>query len=359
MNEKQKHSPVEYSEITGRKKELNETIKRLQSGQSVALIAPRRFGKTALLQQVLKEVKGDQNSAVFIDLLAKSTSELLSNALIKETLKNHKLHKEFLAARISKDSFYSNEGLRNIVAAFPHIARMDDISDAGDLLSECLDFPNALSLSLNQRMFCGYDNFGNSTNSDPGGKLTKLITKKTGQHTNTSYLFAGRNESVFLPQNKTYLIQLGYIENQWLIESLNKKFARLKIKLPKKYVAKVVSFTKGHPYYTQLAFYQTILANALNGTAPKPKELISQLLSAERGYIEKVWEDLTHNKEYLLSLLALSEGSENIYQRLKSTKINVARAQKNLEGMGYLMKKESGGYTIADPLLEYWLRKNS
>ena len=82
------------------------------------------------------------------------------------------------------------------------------------------------------------------------------------------------------------------------------------------------------------------------------------LLTAEQAYVENTWEDLSHNKEYAFTMLALSEGSKNIYQRLKSKRINVARAQKNLEALGYLLKKETGGYAIADPILKYWLRKN-
>ena len=343
-----------------RKRELKVLLDRIQAGQSVAIIAPRRFGKTSLIRQALQQSKGNNTSTAFIDLLSNSTPELLSTTLIKEALKNHKLHKEFLAARQSVGSFYISNGLRPIVAAFPFIARFDDDSiDEWELLSESIDFPDTLSSSLNQRLICAYDEFGNGANSDPGGKLIKLITAKTGLHASTTYLFAGCNESAVLPLNEVHLIRLGYMEKQLLIDSLNKKFARYKIKLPRKFTDDIVNFTKGHPYYTQLAFYQTILVNSLDGFAPRPKELINHLLTVEKGYIEKVWEDLSRNKEYIYTLLALTEGSKNIYHRLKSKKINVARAQKNLEGMGYLMKNEMGGYTIADPLLEYWLRKNS
>jgi len=152
---------------------------------------------------------------------------------------------------------------------------------------------------------------------------------------------------------------MGYIENQFLIDSLNKKFDRLKIKLPRKYSASMVNLTKGHPYYNRLAFEQIILEHSLHGTIHSIKDLRKLLLAAEKAYIEKVWEDLSHNKEYLHTMLALSQGSENIYQRLKAKKINVARAQNKLEGMGYLMKRESGGYSIADPLFEYWLKQNN
>lgn len=360
MQKKSEPFRAVYKENTGRKKELKELLKSLQTGQNVAIIAPRRFGKTALITQALQQVKSKQVSTAYIDLLSSSTTELLSSALIKEALKNHKLHKEFMAARKGLGSFYTNKGLETIAAAFPYITRLNDNSlDTWDLLSKCLDFPHLLSASLNQKLVCAYDNYGNGIHSDSGGRLAELLTSKIGQHTPTTHLLAGRNESAFLLLKGIHVIRMGYIENQILIDSLNKKFSRLKIKRPGKYTNNLVGKTKGHPYYTRLAFEQIVLKHALTGVIPSPRDLMKLLMAAEKGYIEKVWEDLSHNKEHLHTMLALSRGSENIYQRLKAKKINVARAQKNLEGMGYLMKKESGGYSIADPLLAYWLIKNS
>jgi len=359
MSKRSEPARAFYKENTGREKELKELLKSLQTGQNVAIIAPPRFGKTALITQALQQFKGKPISTAYIDLLSNSTTELLSNSLIKETLKNHKLHKEYISARKDLGSFYTNKGLQTIAAAFPFITRLDDHSlDTWELLSKCLDFPHVLSSSLNQKLICAYDNYGNGLHLESGGRLAKLVSSKIGQHTSTTHLLAGRNESAFLSLKAIHLIRMGFIESQFLIDSLDKKFTRLKIKMPRKYTNALVYMTKGHPYYTKCAFEQIILEHSLNGTIPSPKELKNLLMAAEKGYIEKVWEDLLHNKEYLHTMLALSQGSKNIYQRLQSMKINVARAQKNLELMGYLMKKESGGYAIADPLLEYWLRKN-
>jgi hypothetical protein len=360
MKKKSLAVKVNYKEHTGRKKELKDLLQCLQTGQNVAIIAPRRFGKTALITQALKQIKGENISIIYLDLLSNSTTELLSNTLIKETLKNQKLHKEFMAARKDQDSFYTSKGLQTIAAAFPYITRLDDKSlDKWELLNQCMDFPHMLSASLNQKLVCAIDNLGNGIHSDAGGRLAKLIPSKLRQHTRTPHLLAGRNESAFLSLEGIHLIRMGYIENQILIDSLERKFTRLKIKLPPKYADSLVNMTKGHPYYTRLAFEQIMLAYSLENLLPQSKDLMKRLQAAVKNYIEKVWEDLSHNKEHFHTMLALSRGSKNIYQRLQYRKINVARAQKNLEGMGYLMKKESGGYAIADPLLEFWLRKNS
>jgi len=56
-------------------------------------------------------------------------------------------------------------------------------------------------------------------------------------------------------------------------------------------VKNIVGLMKGHPYYTQLAFQQVVLVNALEGTPPSEIELLHRLLLVEKDYLEKVWED--------------------------------------------------------------------
>jgi hypothetical protein len=115
--------------------------------------------------------------------------------------------------------------------------------------------------------------------------------------------------------------------------------------------------TKGHPYYTQQAIRQVILSYVLEGNIPRKKDLPEHLLRLEKNYLEQTWESIARNKEYVQIMLALPSGSTNIYPRLKSRGINVARAQKNLEEMGLLFKNQQSGYSIADPLLALWIRK--
>lgn len=343
-----------------RKKELQVLLDLLAAGQSVALIAPRRFGKSSLIKQALRQIKGANRINVFIDLLSSSTTELLSTALIRETLKNFNLHKEFMAARTGVTSFYTNKDLHQLAAAFPFIARLDDETlTEEELLSECFHFPEALSSSQNRPLICAFDGFGTGLISATGGQLLPLITSKIEPHNSTTYLLSGRNESAFRPLKDFQIIHLGYQEKQQSMDSLKNSFNSLKIKIPHKLTTEIVTFTKGHPYYTQLAFQQTLLIHSLEGSTPNLKELRNHMLAAESSYMEKVWEDLSGNKEHREVLLALTEGSKNIYRRLKAKKINVARAQKDLEGMGYLIKRKSGGYKIADPLFKYWLRKSS
>ena len=49
--------PVHGKDLIGREKEIRELIYLLKGGQSIVLIAPRRFGKTSLIMEVMKRMK--------------------------------------------------------------------------------------------------------------------------------------------------------------------------------------------------------------------------------------------------------------------------------------------------------------
>jgi len=96
----------------------------------------------------------------------------------------------------------------------------------------------------------------------------------------------------------------------------------------------------------------------MEGSVPTPEKLLKQMIAVEKDYLEKVWEGISTNREYIYTLKTIAESEENIYKKLKPKKINVARAIKNLEGMGLLFKSETKGYYLSDPLLKYWILKH-
>jgi hypothetical protein len=360
--------PVTGRTFIGREKELGLLLEYIKMGQSVVLIGPRRFGKTSLVLEALARLRKAQYYTAYIDIFSNPTLDLLSLTITGEVLKNHKLHKQFYSARKSAATIIQNIKLKTVLDDFQFIIGFaDSQKDEWELIAESIDFVDAFSKKHKAEMVCVYDEFGDINKFDPKGNLIKMFRSKIQQHTQTTYIFSGSYESVmqnmFVSNKSPFfrfarIIRLGYIEAPPLLAYLKSSFKGLNIDCPESFPGEIVTHTMGHPYYTQLAFQQAILFNALNGKLPDTNILMDQMLYVEKDYLEKVWEDISGNREYVLVLRSIAESGRNIYKRLKTKNINIARATKKLEGIGLLFKSKDKGYYISDPLLKRWIVQN-
>lgn len=67
-------NPFKYGTVVGgsyfinRKKEISQIKNDLISGNNIILYAPRRYGKTSLIMEILKKLKKEKVKTVYIDL---------------------------------------------------------------------------------------------------------------------------------------------------------------------------------------------------------------------------------------------------------------------------------------------------
>ena len=82
-------NPFAYGELvaddtfTDRTRELAELAADVRNGLSVAVIAPRRYGKSSLVRAALAEVAADGVLAIEVDLMTTPTKERLAAKLAK------------------------------------------------------------------------------------------------------------------------------------------------------------------------------------------------------------------------------------------------------------------------------------
>src|ERR1041384_8782172 len=82
-------NPFTYGDLvadesfTDRHDELAQLKSDILNGQNVAVIAPRRYGKSSLVRTALSELIGDDVLVVEVDLMAAPTKERLAGKLAK------------------------------------------------------------------------------------------------------------------------------------------------------------------------------------------------------------------------------------------------------------------------------------
>lgn len=366
MSELNVGNPVLGKDFIGREEEIKYITELLQLGQSIVLIAPRRYGKTSLVMEVLSKLKNQQSYSAFIDIFSIPTLEMLPVQITKEVLKNHKLDQAFASTKNSAIAMIKNLKLKTAIEDFEFILGFSEQKENNwELLEESIDFIDQFSIKHNKKMVCAFDEFGDIKKLD-GNHIVKLFRSKLQMHKNTSYIFSGSYESVmaslFLEKKSPFfrfarIINLGAIEKEKFLTHYKHHIKKHQINIEESFLRQLLDFTNGHPYYSQLALQELIIFHALNKRNPEFEELLAQMVRVEKNYIEKSWEEISVRKELVKTILAVIQNEKQIYGTLKNSGINIYRALKTLTLNGTLLKNEKG-YQLSDPLFRYWIEQN-
>jgi len=105
--------PVTGSELIGRENEISQILQTLKAGQSIAIIAPRRFGKTSIMLEVLQRLSKNGYFTGNIDIFTIPNIGQLALEITGQVLKNRKLDEAFNKLRTNLTEILKNVKFRN------------------------------------------------------------------------------------------------------------------------------------------------------------------------------------------------------------------------------------------------------
>jgi len=356
--------PVKGMDFIGREDEINLIIEYIKMGQSVVVIAPRRFGKSSLVIEVLNRLKKQKWYTGWVDIFEYANPEELSQSIVEEVLDNKGLKTAYQKAKGSVMALIKSIQLKSVVEDFEFIIGIEDPDmDGATQFGYALDFVNSLPEKSGKKMAFAFDEYGDMLKFNAAEELVKMTRAKVQKHDNATYIFSGSYESVmetlFMEQKSPFYrlartIKLGYLKFDDLKKYMVKKLKSYDVKPDIQLIEDSIDFLKGHPYYCQLALQQMYLFEMTQRKAPSFDELLELIINVDRGYIEKSWESLSGSRENVLILKHLSKQEEGVYSINSIKKVNPSRAIKKLEGQGILYRTEKG-YTFYDPVFQYWI----
>ena len=359
-------NPVTGNDFVGREDEIKYILELLRLGQNIVLIAPRRYGKTSLILEILSKIQPEDTYSAFIDIFSIPNLEILSSQIAEAVLKNHKLDTIFAKTKNSALAMIQNLSLKAAIEDFEFIIGFSERKENNwELLEKSIDFIDQFAEKHQKKMVCVFDEFGDIKKLD-GNQIVKLFRSKLQLHKNTSYIFSGSYESamsnLFIEKNAPFfrfarVINLGKIEKTKFLSFYKTQIDKYQIDFNEDELKKILDFTGGHPYYSQLALQEIIIFTALNNKPPLYSEILSLMLNSEKNYIEKTWEEFSATKEIVKTILAVIQDDKKPYSSLKNSGINIYRALKTLVMNGTLFKTENG-FELSDPLLQLWIEIN-
>ncbi len=357
--------PVAGNDFAGRKQELGAIRHFLQNGQSVVVIAPRRFGKTSLILTILHELQKSGAYVADVDLFTIVNKKRLAEAIVEKTIENKKI--DSIVSRIRKgvSQVFKNIEMKQVIEDYQLVLKFAESHVApDDLLEPALDFPQKFAEKEKRDFYFFYDEFADVAKLN-GDDLIKLMRGKFQRHSNVCYIFAGSHESLMkelftIRKSAFYkfarIIYLEEIAASDFMDYIRKRFKQEEIGVSDEALKRILGKTRCHPYYTQLlcGFIHYIIAGEKKKVEPgEIEDGYEEAFISEQTYLEKLWEELTVAQiETLFRIIS----PEKLYSN--EIRTNVGRSVKSLLFKGIIRRTSRGKYGMIDPFFEEFLRRN-
>ena len=343
-------SIVDGKYFTDRKQEQAFLTQILQSPNHAVLISPRRFGKSSLVSETLKNEKRE---IIFLNMQAITSPLKMAEDIYRRFFAKHPISKAkyFLShARIVPTLSINPITGTPEVSLQPNVNSQVVLEDAFTLLEKA---------GAKKRLIVVLDEFQDILLIEKG--MDKILRSIMQEHRNINYILMGSQEDmmkkIFLRKKSPFyhfgtIIHLDRIPaddfERYIEERLPSALRGEGIS------SQILSFTACHPYYTQqlafqvwFEFHQGAAKEAVVSTA------VEHVVQAHDFDFSRLWESM--NKTNRAVLLKLAAGKSSPFENLVLPQSTVFSALKRMVAAGILIK--NGKYVYDDPFFKLWVSK--
>jgi AAA+ ATPase superfamily predicted ATPase len=370
-------NPFTYGDLaadesfTDREDELTRLKGDVRNGQNVAVIAPRRYGKSSLVKAALSDLIGEGFLVVEVDLMTTPTKERLAAKLAKSihddvataVLRAKERLRIFSSLRIVPSMTVDTHG----VMSFGFSAARPE-SDVDATIERLLELPAEIAADRGRSLVVSFDEFQEITAID--ARLPALMRAVFQQQPHVAHVYAGSKRDImrrlFSDDNEPFYrsaktMEIGAIPVPLFADFVKAQFDRTDRGVSDEAVGRLLTVTGGHPYATQELAYALWeeIPEGFSGSVGDLDEALRAVLRAESARFTLIWETATRPQKLLLQALAREPGRpfSNPY-RLRHDLPPTSGVQRALRPLldGELVRKEPDGhYDLAEPFLREWI----
>ena len=374
-------NPFHYGDLaldeafTDREDELAALKADVLNGQNVAIIAPRRYGKSSLVKRATQELLAEGVLVVEVDLMRTPSKEKLAAKLAQS------IHDD-----VASLIFKAKERLRvfgslkivpmmtvnpeNGSVTFSFSATKSQ-SDIDETLERLLELPAELAADARKQVVVYFDEVQEITEIDP--QLPAQMRAIFQQQPQVAHIYSGSKRHMmrrlFTDENEPFyrsakVVELDVIPPPIFKEFIKQQFDRTDRGVSDEAVDALLKITGGHPYATQELAY-ALWEEVLEGFTASAQDLdraLTAVLRSENAHFTSVWDEASRPQRLVLQALATQPGrpfSES-YRREHQLPYPsaVQRALSALTTEELVVKSETDGdYHIGEPFRADWIRE--
>jgi AAA+ ATPase superfamily predicted ATPase len=348
-------SVVSDEYFTNRQVEYEKISQIIESSNHIIMIAPRRFGKTSLVNKV---VSNTNRPVLWIDLQLITTIGDFAAQLLKQVFKKYPFEKiKFMVSHFRIIPTLSvNPVTNNVEVGFqPHIDSFVHLEDALNLIEKLGEEKT--------RPIVVFDEFQELLSLEKS--LDKRLRSIIQFHKNVNYVFLGSAETMMkqIFENKKspfyhfgQLVTLDKISYNDLYIFLQNRFSAITEK-SSELAEKILGFTHCHPYYTQqLAFHIWLSLEQAGYSESIVNKTIEDIILLHDNDFERLWNNFNNTDKNVLIELAFEQSnllSAPVLYKNTTASSTIFSALKRLTEKGVLIKTEK--HEIDDPFFRNWI----
>lgn len=354
-----------------RKDEIKKLSDNMTGGINTALISPRRWGKSSLVEKTIADlVKMDKNIRIaMIDLFTVNSSEQFLEKFARELIKASsnkwqewvKNTRSFFKMLIPK----INIGI-DPVHDFSISFNWDEMKKNED---EILNLPETIANQKKIKIIACIDEFQNIASfSDFESFEKKLRAVWQRQHNVTYCIYGSRRHmmnDIFNNPSKPFyrfgdLMLLEKIARDEWIRFLSDSFTKTGKKISNDEAALIADLMQCHPWYVQQLAHYTWNITYDEATKTIIEKALSELINANTPFYQKETETLSSTQINLLIAILNGEKQLTSVSAMNTyhlgTPRNVSRNKIQLINND-IIQVAKNGFEFVDPAFELWFRQ--
>ncbi|MBL1214490.1 MAG: ATP-binding protein [Ignavibacteriae bacterium] len=371
-------NPFKYGKIVSgdyfynRKDELKRIKATLSGGNNIVLYAPRRYGKSSLVNKALDELQKEGFTTVYLDFMS-----IYSREVFIKNYSNGIAQKE--QHSIEKTIKFISKFIRGIVPSitFNEFGKPEfsfswiEGYNKDETLEDIINLPEKLA-DKNKKWIIAFDEFQEITKLN-GESFEKILRSIIQHHKNVSYLFFGSRTHLLIDMfsnknrafyNSALLMNLKVIDEVDSILYLTQKFSKDSISLSEVVALYLINRVNSIPYYIQFVAAE-IWQEVINKKRIINKEhvnmAINNIIELKSDYY---WELTSRQTNYRKKVLhALSSSDKGVYSKEITQKFNLGANSTTQKAVASfiedgIIEQFNNKLEFSDPIFKEFLRKN-
>jgi AAA+ ATPase superfamily predicted ATPase len=361
--------------FTDRTDELKSLETDILNGQNVALIAPRRYGKSSLVRRASLNLAAKGVLVAEVDLMKAPTKERLASHLARAI--HDDIASPIFKAKEAALRLFDSLRVKPVITvdpahgsySFTFIPTHTD-EDIDATLERLLELPAQLAAEQKAKVALYFDEFQEITDIDP--KLPALMRAVFQEQPDVAHVYAGSKRDMmsrlFNDKNEAFyrsakVMEIGAIPSDLFASFVKERFDATDKGVSDAAIEGLLEITRGHPYATQELAYALWdeVPSGFSATVSDLARALDVVLRSENARFTLLWDNLSRAQRQLLQAVTLESGHVQAARYLlrhglpsASTIQKAARALEKAELTG---KRPDGATTIVEPFLAEWVAR--